>query len=61
MNIKNRILLIEEGSKFFDFIENMVSSGKRNGRAKLKDGTKVNFRYVTCDIKDGKKIHYISI
>jgi hypothetical protein len=61
MNIKNRLILIEEGSKFFDFIENMIANGKRSGRAKLKDGTKVNFRYVTCVVKDNKKIHYISI
>lgn len=61
MDIKNRLIQIEEGTKFFDFIENMVANGKRSGRAKLKDGTKVAFRYVTCTIVDNKKIHYISI
>lgn len=61
MKLKNNLILIEEGSKYFDFIENMLICGKKSGRIKLKDGSKLDFRYVTCTNKDNKKIHYISI
>lgn len=61
MQLKNNLILIEEGSKYFEFIENMLTCGKKNGRIKLKNGSKLNFRYVTCTNSDNKKIHYISI
>jgi hypothetical protein len=56
-----RLIKIEEGDKFFNFIEEMLNENKRNGFARMKDGTVKPFRYVIQEIRNGKKIHYIQI
>ena len=61
IGIKTKLLEIEQGTKFFNFMEEFVASGKKTGTAKLKDGTVHGFRYVTSKEIDGKKIHYIQL
>jgi hypothetical protein len=39
-----RLIKIEEGDKFFNFIEEMLNENKRNGFARMKDGTVKPFR-----------------
>jgi hypothetical protein len=56
-----KLLEIKEGTKFFDFLEKMEKDGIESGRAKLKDGTDKNFKYITSEIKNGKKVHYITL
>ena len=59
---KTKLLMIEEGTKFFNFTEKMEQSGKRTGTVKLKDGTTRLFEYIGFLYKDnGKKVHYIKI
>jgi hypothetical protein len=57
--MKSKILEIEEGSKFFDFIENMLKEKKYCGIAKLKNGLHLQFEYVDSQTIEGKKTHII--
>lgn len=56
-----KLITIEEGTKFFDFVEKMEKEGIKKGKARLKDGTDKTFEYVTSEIKNGKKVHYITL
>jgi hypothetical protein len=59
--MNNKLLRIEENTKFFEFIEEMVEKKIIYGIAKLKDGSISEFKYVTSMKKDGIIIHYIQL
>ena len=53
--------MIAEGTKFFHFMEDMVSKGQKTGNVKLKDGSKHKFEYITMETINDKKRYYIQI
>jgi len=61
MDLKNKLIVIEENTKFFQFMEDMVSKGQKTGRLKLKDGTLHSFRYVLMENVNNKKRYYIQV
>jgi hypothetical protein len=61
MDLKNKLIVIDEGDKFFQFMEDMVSKGQKTGKLKLKDGTSHSFRYVLNETVNDKKRYYIQV
>jgi len=61
MENTKKILTVEENSKFFNFMEELIAKNKDSGTAKMKDGSIRTFQYVSTTIDKGKKIHYIQI
>jgi hypothetical protein len=61
MDLKNKLIMIAEGTKFFHFMEDMVSKGQKTGNVKLKDGSKHKFEYITMETINDKKRYYIQI
>lgn len=61
MDLTNKLVMIDEDTKFFQFMEDMVSKGQRTGNVKLKDGSKHKFKYVTMEKVNDKIRYYIQI
>lgn len=61
MTLKGKILKISEDIVFFNFVNKMIDNGKKTGKIKFKDGSVERFKYLTTDIIENKKIHYIIV
>lgn len=61
MDLKNKLIVIDEDTRFFQFMEDMVSKGQKTGKLKLKDGTSHSFRYVMMEKVSDKKRYYIQV